>query len=470
MLPETITELHNATIKLLNQTGVYIGSDRALDIFVKHSVRVDRMGKRVFPNERNIEKALASAPQTFHLYGRNEERPLLFDGSKIYFLSGGASLRVLDLSNNYVAATMENLHQFNILLDALPHVHILVNQVDPHEIHGKNLYPLLASEMLIGTSKPLCLQASTARDVKLMFKMGSVVRESGKALVEKPLFFIGLNAEPPMAISADISDALMACCETAVPCSLGNYNMMGITAPRTVPGAVVQLNAVQLTAIILVQTCKPGHPIFYTAFSGNGNMRTLEPITSDPLSVQQQRLAVLLGRSYRLPVYSFAGTDSRMPDAQAACEHALQFQIAMDSGCNLLQGPTSMMDQMMLSSFAQAIIDHDIISYILECRNTPACDPDTMAINAIHDVLTDPDLKDMKFSAHPHTVGHINEGMWNPLVFSYDNYANWQKDGKKSIVQRANQKASHIINNYRPESLHPEQIERIRALSEKHTT
>ena len=193
-------------------------------------------------------------------------------------------------------------------------------------------------------------------------------------------------------------------------------------------------------------------------------MQTLDPVTSDPLSVRQQQLAVLLGRSYRMPVYSFAGTDSRMPDAQAACEHALQFQLAMDSGCNLLQGPTSMMDQMMLSSFAQTIIDHDIISYMLECRKTTDIDAETLALDVIHDAVADPELKDMKFAAHRHTVDHLNDSLWNPLAFSYVSYANWQRDGKKSTVQRATEAAAHIIDSRKPDPLPLEQVEGVRAI------
>jgi trimethylamine--corrinoid protein Co-methyltransferase len=253
MSPDDIAMLHDATLQLLERTGVYIGSEKAIDILEDNSVRVDRSDKRVFPGEKHIEKALSSAPKSFRLFGRYADNPLIFDGSNMYFLSGGASLRVLDLEGQYVPANRKHLKQFNILLDALPNINAMINQVDPQEFHGKNLYRLLAADMLIDTTKPICMQASNAIDVNTMVEMGAVIRGSKKTLVEKPLFFVGLNAEPPMSISGEISEAILACCDTEIPCSLGNYNMMGITAPRTIPGAVVQLNAVQLTAIILVQ-------------------------------------------------------------------------------------------------------------------------------------------------------------------------------------------------------------------------
>ena len=55
MFTNNIKELHCATLKLLERTGVYVGSDKALDIFTEYSVRVDRAGKRVFPGEKQIE-------------------------------------------------------------------------------------------------------------------------------------------------------------------------------------------------------------------------------------------------------------------------------------------------------------------------------------------------------------------------------------------------------------------------------
>jgi trimethylamine:corrinoid methyltransferase-like protein len=117
-----------------------------------------------------------------------------------------------------------------------------------------------------------------------------------------------------------------------------------------------------------------------------------------------------------------------------------------------------------LSSFAQAIIDHDIISYLLECRKTTDIDAVRLALDVIHDTVTDPELKDMKFAAHRHTVDHLDDSKWNPLAFSYDSYASWKRDGKKSIIQRATEAAVRIIGSHNPDSLPPGQIENIRAV------
>jgi trimethylamine--corrinoid protein Co-methyltransferase len=457
--------LHEATLRLLERTGVFVGSDDALNCLASAGVRVDRTGRRVYPGVKDLERALGTAPRSFAVYGRGTERPLEFDGTRTYFLSGGASLRVLELDGRLATASLAHLHQFNRLLDALPYVHMLINQVDPVEFHGPDLYRLLAAEMLIDTPKPLCFQAASRCDVQAMLAMGDVIRGSRQAQAAKPVFCVGLNAEPPLSISADIADALLACAAEGIPCSLGNYNMMGITAPRTVAGAAVQLNALQLTALELVQARRAGAPVFYTAFSGSGNLRTLDPVCSDPLAVQQQRLAVRLGRSYGLPVYGFAGTDSRAPDAQAACEHAFQFQVALDEGCGLLQGPTSMMDQMMMSSFAQAIIDHDIIAYLLAARAEAPLDEDSLALEVIHEVVNDPGMPSLKFASHPHTVRHLAEGRWAPMAFSYESNAAWQSQGSPSVVDLASDAARRILAEHRPAVLPERQASAIRTIA-----
>ena len=58
-------------------------------------------------------------------------------------------------------------------------------------------------------------------------------------------------------------------------------------------------------------------------------------------------------------------TDAKQPDPQAACELAVQLQMAVEMGVHLVQGPHSMMDQMMLSSFTQMVINDDIAGYVL---------------------------------------------------------------------------------------------------------
>ncbi len=459
--------LHEATLTLLERTGVKVDSRQALECLSRIGVRVDPATMRVYPEARHIEGALALVPTSLMVYGRrpDRDRPVRLGGDQVSVMSGGGSLRVLTIDGQYETSSWEHLRQFNILLDCLPNIHMLINQVDPVDRAGRGFYRRLAAEMLAGCTKPLCFQAASVSDVLAMIEMGEAIRGSRAALVEHPLFMIGLNAEPPLHISGDVADALLATCTAGLPVSMGNYVMMGITAPVTVAGAMVQLNAVQMVAILLSQAVREGTPICYTSFSGSADLRTLDVNTSTPHALQLLRLGIAMGRHYGLSVYSTALTDSRQPDPQAACERAVQLQLCVETGAHLIQGPTSHMDRMMLSSFVQAVIDNDIVGYVLAACRRPVVSAETLALDAGCDVATETQYADFRFVSHEHTVRHMRDETWEPLAFDRDNFSAWDKAGRMSVVERASAKAREILASHRPDHLAPGIVDALRAAS-----
>ena len=447
--------LHQASLALLERSGVGIAARPVLELLADHGLRVDFERGRVFPSAQAVQRALSSVPPNLTLYGRTGEPQCCLGDGKAYILAGGGSLRVLTLEGQLEPASWAHLRRFNVLLDALPNVDLCINQLDPQDDVGEDFYRRLAAEMLTGMPKPCLLQAGSAADVRAMLEMGTLVRGSHQVLIEKPLFVVAANAEPPLHISAQVGELLLAAFQAGLPAHLGNYNMLGITAPVTVAGAVVQLNAVQLTALILAQLVRPGTPFVYSAFSGGGNLRTLDVAAAQPQAIQQQCLAARLGRFYRLPVYAIAACDAHLPDAQAACERASCLSLLMEAGVHLIQGPTSMLDGLRLSSYAQAVIDNDIVGYVRAARHVPQLCEETLALDVIHEVVNDPTLRDLKFAAHPHTVHHMRDETWQPLCFDTEGPTTWQHTGAPPLLERATAVARRILDEHQPQPLPP---------------
>jgi len=457
--------IHEASLEILKRVGVQVDSPQALEILSGAGVRVNPQTRRVHPEAQHIEKALASVPRCMTVYGRNAEhdRPVIMSGRHVNLMAGGGALRVLDLDGNYVAATWEHLRQFNILLDALPNIHMCVNQVDPVDQTGANFYCRLAAEMLIHCAKPIYMQLATSDDVRAMIEMGAVVRGSHDAHVARPLFLFAFNATPPLRISQNIADAFIAACAAGLPVSMGSYSLMGVTAPRTVAGAAVELEAVQMVSIVLAQAVRPGAPICYTAFSGSADLHTLGECTATPHATQLVRLTTQMGRFHGLPVYGVAESDAREPDAQLASERVLQLQTAIEAGGHLMQGP-AWADHMMLSSFALAVLDNDIIGLVLESNRRPPINAETLALEVIEEVATDSEYAQLRYASHEHTVRHLREGVWEPMTFDYGSFENWCKAGKPSVGARANAKAREILATHRPEPLASDKADVIRRI------
>ena len=107
----------------------------------------------------------------------------------------------------------------------------------------------------------------------------------------------------------------------------------------------------------------------------------------------------------------------------------------------------------MLSSFVQAVIDNDIVGYVLAARQRPSVSDETLALEAGHDVATDMQYAQLKFASHDHTVRHMRGEVWEPRAFSFDNFAAWDRAGRVSVVERAAAKAREILASHRPEPL-----------------
>jgi trimethylamine--corrinoid protein Co-methyltransferase len=113
------------------------------------------------------------------------------------------------------------------------------------------------------------------------------------------------------------------------------------------------------------------------------------------------------------------------------------------------------MDRMMLSSYVQAVIDNDIVGYVLASCRRPVVSAETLALEAGHDVALEPQYADFKFVSHEHTMRHLRDEVWEPWAFDRDSFSAWDKAGRESVVERAAAKAREILASHRPEPLEP---------------
>jgi len=76
-----IETLKGGTLRLLDEVGVHFSSRRALEIFADFGARVDWDKEIVRIPPDLVHKAMATAPRSFVLGGREERFDLLLDGS-----------------------------------------------------------------------------------------------------------------------------------------------------------------------------------------------------------------------------------------------------------------------------------------------------------------------------------------------------------------------------------------------------
>nr|MBC8254342.1 trimethylamine methyltransferase family protein [Ardenticatenia bacterium] len=70
--------IHDQTMRVLNEVGVSVPADGALEIFTKHGARVD--GQRVYLDEGLVLRALSNVPSEFTIHARDGERSVVVGG------------------------------------------------------------------------------------------------------------------------------------------------------------------------------------------------------------------------------------------------------------------------------------------------------------------------------------------------------------------------------------------------------
>jgi trimethylamine--corrinoid protein Co-methyltransferase len=158
-------------------------------------------------------------------------------------------------------------------------------------------------------------------------------------------------------------------------------------------------------------------------------------------------MLVEMAHRYGLPIFGLTGcSDSKLPDEQAAAEAALSILLESMAGAQMAHD-VGYLDSGMTNSIEQIVICDEIISYTKHFMKETEVNDETLALDVIHQIGPDGD-----FISSTHTHKHFRQD-WYPKLFERRNYDGWKKAGGKTMRQRAQEKALHILAQHKPEPL-----------------
>lgn len=147
---------------------------------------------------------------------------------------------------------------------------------------------------------------------------------------------------------------------------------------------------------------------------------------------------------YQLPIRAGGGvSDSKIPDAQAGYEYAANALPMALAGANIIWGAGGI-DSGLGFDYAKLLMDHEMgrnISFMLQ--GLPV-NNEEMALELIEEVGPGG-----SFLTHKHTFKRARKEARNEL-FDRRPFAAWEKDGAKTMTQRAYEKATKIVETHQP--------------------
>lgn len=457
---EQITQVHQAVLKVLNEVGVRVEWQPALEVFEACGCPVDFSRQEVRIPEQILNQALESTPSEFSLHAPEPEFDLQVTLDDVYTIAGSSALYVLDLDGQRRPAVTQDLIDFTRLIDALDQAHIMHAMVIPQDIPQPGFDRFLFNKIMQHTRKHYYSQGQGGSSVHDQVEMAIVLQGDIERVRNHPHFSFVVCFNSPLHHTPERLQEMMELAKYNIPVWLEPTNMMGATAPISIAGAMVEHTANALVGLVLMQLLNPGHRCIIGVASGGFNMRHGTYVAASPEAVLLHCATAQLMHTYGIPFEGGSGVDSCLPDAQAGYERMLQVAPMIMAGVNFIHLALGMLDQLITSSYDLAVIDNEILTAAFRLGQGFEVSPETLAVEQIRQVGVGGN-----FLNQDYTLYNYRKHQWQPALTTRLGWDEWQRlYSGKDMRQRANEQARKLLDTHHPQLLTREQISELERL------
>ena len=441
--PSELETLKNGTLQLLSEVGVSFPTKKALTIFAEHGADVDWENEIVRIPPDLVKKAMATAPRSFVLGGREKRFDLTLDGKVSYLTTDGCGVHVIDPETREKRASQKaDVAMMARVGDALPAVSFFWPMVSAQDF-GKTAPLHECHAGLTSTLKHV--RGGTTVHPELapaIVEMATVVSGSEAERRLRPPVCANICTIAPMTQDAHGIETALIYAEAGIPQSFMAMPTMGSTAPASVLGAIVQGDAEVISAMVLMQLAHPGAPVIHSIITSIMNPRTGGYIGD--LNLPVNFIAAELAHAWKVPTLgggSFS-SDAPEPGWQSAFETGFgSSQIPLAGG--ELCGYMGLMSSSMILYPEQLILD-----------NAVAMDVYTMYkkfefqdLDVSLDVIKAVGPKG-HFLREKHTRKHIRDFHYSPIFRQLDAAGSLREPREVAIEE-----FKKIYNTHNPEPL-----------------
>ncbi len=444
-----INMIHQKSLEILETIGVNIPHSEILTRFVDKGAVVDLNKNLVKIPSELVMELLSKAGKRFTLYGRDLTKKAEFGfGKRNYNTSGGQAFWIDTVGAKRRYATLNDVRTAARFADALEQITIPGAMADPHEIPVEWRAVKVASEIIKNTTKPITFWFYDRASTKYIVDLLVALRGDEKKAQGFPMFYPLFEPVSPLSFPFNGIDLLFETARVNMPVLIGPMAQMGISAPATIAGTLIQENAEILAGICIIQLIREGMPVCYGGICHAFDMKKMQIIFGGPEQAIFSIAMTQMGKFYELPVYINVGlTDSKLPDAQAGLECSLTLAMGTGAGADIF-GHMGISGVDQAGSLDMLVLQSEIIEYVESMNREIQFDDDTFALDVIAD--TGPGGS---FINKLHTSKHFRKELWFPSLLNRESYENWISKGAQRLEERCRKKKEEILLNHTPEIL-----------------
>jgi trimethylamine--corrinoid protein Co-methyltransferase len=458
---EQVEEIHHASLNVLKNTGVRVLSQQALDILKKKNCEIK--SNTVFIDSELIEDVLRKCPSSFTWFSvhPNSKKHIKLEAGRVNYTISHSPTHIIDFEGKRRRCTYKDIIDMTRLGDALEMVHLGGSGISGtvEEIEQRlDLMTAAAyrfSYEVRNTDKPLFIPPSgaTPEDGLEFFNL---FREDLSDLQKRPCSWAWVNTVSPLMHNETMTDYAIGFAMFGLPVLFCPEVMAHATGPATLGGALVQHNAEILSGIAICQLANeyygiaPPPPIIYGTASSILDPRTAQITLGAPEAGLMNVLTAQMARYYKLPTRGTAGcTDSKILDAQAGQESAMNALLASMAGINIIVNAFGGLGPgIQAASYAAMVFHNENLKAISRVLKGIEISDETLAVDVINEVGPGGE-----YLSHSHTLKHFRTEFFLPKLFNRTDFEVFEKIEQQDIATRANEMAKKIIDSHQPPEL-----------------
>ena len=455
-----IEAVYRATLECLQRTGVDVHNAEARHLLAAAGADVDGVRVRIPPHV--IQDALAAAPRTFTLWGRDGKPRIQGAPDRVYFGPGPTCTYFVDPETGERRQTRRGDPALAArVCDALPHIDYvmslgLIGDVTPH------LAPVYEfAEMVANTVKPVLPWGYAPDNVDDLAQMALAVAGSSQALRRRPfLAFFSTFQAPLTHTDHDVANVLSAV-EHGLPVVYIGGGTAGSSAPVTGAGLLVIYLAGALSGLAIIQLKKRGAPVCLGGVPEPMDLRTGRPAYGAPEMSLYSAAMADIHRALGVPFMGTGGaSEAKTLDLQAAIESTIQVVMSGLSGATLVHD-VGFLDCADIGSPDMLVMTDEIIAMARRMMRGLDINDDTLMLDLIDRVGPGGEFMSTK-----ETAKRCRTEIWAPSLMDREPWVNWQAAGAQTMQDRIRARIRDILANHRPAPLPPGTAERIAAILE----
>ncbi len=456
---EQLEFIHDVSLRIVEEEGIEVLGDQALDLFRTAGASVDEDG--VVRMDRGLLLAsIAQAPESFDVNTCNPERTLTVGGNAINFGLVSGAPNVHDNINGRRAGNFEDYKKlisfgqyFNVLT-------FLGNQaIAPTDMPVNSRHLETTFINLTLSDKPFSATGIGGGRARDAIEMNAIARGlSMEEMKSKPSVMTNINVNSPRKLDDAMAYGAMQMALFGQPVIVTPFTLMGAMTPSTMAGALAQQNAEALVSISLLQLTNPGTPVVYGGFTSNVDMRSGSPAFGTPENALANIAGGQLARKYKLPYRSSACNSSNAVDAQATYETMMSLWGAVMGYGNLIFHTAGWLEGGLVASFEKLVIDCEMLQHMSKMMEPVKIDLTETGLEAMREVGPGG-----HFFGCAHTMERYRDAFYQPFISDWQNSEGWALAGSMDATARATELWPRILEEFEPPTVDPAVEEALQA-------